>query len=183
MNEPQIFKPACAASLLLLAITLLSGCKPAIEHAVRDDSNQVSLQIADNVGYSEAIANQRGNVVLVDFWATWCPTCVKQFPHTVELFEKHRDKGLVVLSVSLDQPGAADQVRDYLRRNNAVFPNLLSKYESPMAATEAFELPGPIPCYRVYDRSGELQHEFSVDPRAERQFTFADIETAILRLL
>ena len=63
------------------------------------------------------------------------------------------------------------------------FDNLLSSYGSPVEANTAFNLPGPIPCYRVYDRAGKLRHEFALDPRAERQFTIADVEDAIQELL
>jgi len=139
--------------------------------------------VTDAAGYNDAVASQRGKVVLVDFWATWCPTCIKQFPHTVALFEQYRDRGLAVFSVSLDQPNAEPQVRTFLEKNRASFTNLLSSYKNGLAAIEAYGLPGSVPCYRVYDRTGKLRHEFGVDPRAERQFTIEDIEAAVAELL
>jgi hypothetical protein len=99
------------------------------------------------------------------------------------LHRKYRDRGLAIISVSMNAPGEERQVREFLKRHGADFDNLLSKFESPVEATKAFNLPGPIPCYRVYDRAGELRHEFALDPGAERQFTTADIDDALDKLL
>jgi thiol-disulfide isomerase/thioredoxin len=143
----------------------------------------ISLRVADADEYQQTLAKLRGKVVLVDFWATWCAPCVKQFPHTVSLERKYKDRGLAAISVSLDDPSEEPQVRDFLQKQDARFDNLLSKYGASTESIDAFGLPGPVPCYRVYDRAGELRHEFSVDPSAERQFTPGDIEAAAKELL
>jgi thiol-disulfide isomerase/thioredoxin len=142
-----------------------------------------SFRVTDAAGLQEVLAKHRGEVVLVDFWATWCGPCVEQFPHTVELAAKFRERGLAVVSVSMDNPSAEPQVRAFLEQHEARFENFLSSYGSPVAATKAFGLPGPVPCYRVYDREGRLHRQFVVDPRAEKQFTTADIDAAVEELL
>jgi thiol-disulfide isomerase/thioredoxin len=139
--------------------------------------------VADIDEYRATLAKLRGKVVLVDFWATWCPSCVEQFPHTVELHRKYAERGLAVVSVSLDEPDAEPRVQEFLRRNGTSFDNLLSAYGGGVKAIEAFGLSGAVPCYRVYDRAGELRHEFAVDPRAPRQFGPADIDAAVVELL
>jgi thiol-disulfide isomerase/thioredoxin len=155
----------------------------AVGGAVSDAAPVVSVRVTDAVGLQEVLAKHRGKVVLVDFWATWCGPCVEQFPHTVELAGKFGERGLAVVSVSIDNPSAEPQVRAFLEQQEARFDNLLSSYGSPVGATKAFDLPGPVPCYRVYDRAGKLHREFAVDPRAERQFTTADIDAAIAEVL
>lgn len=168
-------------------IVALAGCSRTdvvtSDSTSPEDQEPVSLTVADAERLEELIAARRGKVVLVDFWATWCAPCLEQFPHTVALHRKYQDHGLAVISVSLDEPARRQQVLVVLRRNDASFENLLSTYGGGTEAIAAFGLPGPVPCYRLYGRSGELQREFTVDPSAERQFTPADIEAAVEQLL
>jgi hypothetical protein len=83
----------------------------------------------------------------------------------------------------MDNPSSEPQVRAFLEKQQARFDNLLSNYSSPVTATKEFGLPGPVPCYRVYNRDGKLHREFAVDPRAARQFTAADVDAAVESLL
>jgi thiol-disulfide isomerase/thioredoxin len=156
-----------------------SGSKPLPPSAAQD----ISVRVAGVEEYRATLAKLRGKVVLVDFWATWCPACVEQFPHTVELYRKYAQRGLAVVSVSLDEPEDEPQVRAFLTDVGASFDNLLNKYGTGTKATEAFGLAGAVPYYRVYDRSGELRREFGVEPSAARQFGPSDIEGAIVELL
>ncbi|MEX2306916.1 MAG: TlpA disulfide reductase family protein [Pirellulales bacterium] len=187
MNSPANH---CAAEMWAVWIACLplaiAGCSPnAIDagSAPQSAPRSISLRVAGVEGYDETLARLRGKVVLVDFWATWCAPCIEQFPHTVALEGKYHDRGLAVVGVSLNEPDEEPQVREFLARHEADFENLLSEYGSGVAAIKAFGLPGPIPCYRLYDRSGELHREFAVDPRAKRQFTPEDIDAAIAELL
>ena len=179
------------AAQALFAISLVStlvSCASPTEQIGEESISQptppeINLRVAGIEGYRETLAKNRGQVVLVDFWATWCAPCLAQFPHTVELHRKYQDRGLAVISVSLDDPSEAARVREFLQEQEADFDNLLSEHGGGTEAVDAFGLPGSVPYYRVYDRSGELQHEFGVDPQAERQFTPADIEAAVSELL
>jgi thiol-disulfide isomerase/thioredoxin len=140
-----------------LALLVVAGCGPIADVVPRDATTgspqPVSLRVAGVEGYDEVIADHRGKVVLVDFWATWCAPCVEQFAHTVELHKKYYDRGLAVVGVSLNEPAEAPQVHAFLAERGVQFDNLLSKYESAVRAIEAFDLPGPVPYYRLYDRA------------------------------
>ena len=59
----------------------------------------------------------KGKVVILDFWATWCPPCRAAIPHLVEIHKKYRDQGLVVVGISLDR-GGKEEVADFAERNH-----------------------------------------------------------------
>lgn len=124
----------------------------------------VVLVDGGNQTLADWIASHRGKVVLVDFWATWCGPCVKEFPHLVELSTKHRDAGLVVISVSMNEPKDRQSVLAFLNRQKADFENLLPEYGAGSKFLEAFDLRGDVPFYRLYDSKGVLRFSFSDDP-------------------
>jgi peroxiredoxin len=66
-------------------------------------------------------------VVLLDFWSTTCDPCMVEMPHLVDLYKKYKDRGLVVLAVSLDGPESLAQVNSVIHDKGMVFPVLLDE--------------------------------------------------------
>ena len=84
----------------------------------------INLRVASRPEYDAVIAGHKGKVVLVDFWATYCVPCRKQFPHTVELSRTLGDLGLRVVSVSCDGADKHDAAQQFLQKSEARFDNL-----------------------------------------------------------
>src|SRR5213595_533050 len=61
---------------------------------------------ADTAGINVSLHDFKGKYVLVDFWASWCKPCRKENPVVVQAFNKYKDKGFTIISISLDAPGA-----------------------------------------------------------------------------
>jgi len=75
-----------------------------ILHKVKPTMTNVSsLEAFDKDGNLVRLSDYKRKYILVDFWATWCVYCIKGFPHLKELYAKYKDKGLVVISVSIDR--------------------------------------------------------------------------------
>ncbi len=139
----------------------------------------VRLERIDREGFDAFLRAQQGKVVLVDYWATWCPACLKLFPHTVDLHEKLKDEGLVVVSVSLDDPDDEAQVRKALGQRGASFRNFLTG--DPTQAFEDFDIDaGTLPHYQVFDRRGKLHKKLS---SASKEIEPAAIDQAVEELL
>lgn len=210
MNE-RVWRLAGAMALVVGATTLgTAGCggpaeapaaagsrsgangAPAAEaegevgNIAKSPAAAIELLAVDRAAFDALIAKQRGKVVLVDFWATWCAPCLKQLPHTAELAKEHADAGLVVVTVSVDEPEdeakAAKRVTELV--SNAPATHLRSSLGGGSAAMEAFEIgSGSAPHYKLYDREGKLRQVFENDPAAERPFTADDIDAAVEMLL
>ena len=152
--------------LALAACLLLTGCPASPPSAAGPP-----LRTIDAPGLARLLDQHRGQVVLVDFWATWCGPCVKLFPHTVELERRFRDRGLAVITVSLDDPADGPAVRKFLDQNGATTENYLSSYGVGPEAMTAFGIAdGALPHVRIYDAEGRLRKTFTsggrmIDPK------------------
>ncbi|GAB4481952.1 MAG: hypothetical protein OHK0018_13440 [Erythrobacter tepidarius] len=92
-----------------------------------------------------------GKVVMVVFWATWCPVCVHELPEMQRLYEAYRKKGLEIVALSLDED--AETVREFWRKAQLRFPVAMRS----AAARQAF---GPIratPTTVIVDRAGVVR--------------------------
>lgn len=159
-----------------VALTLSSCDKARVDIRPGPDSGSIAtdissmpttsnkLVVGDEKTLAEWLAKSHGSVVLIDFWATWCGPCVQQFSHTVELSNQHREGGFRVFAVSMDAPDDGPSVSDFLKRENADFETLLTRYGIGAEFVNSFDIRGDIPFYRLYDRQGRLRYTFSADP-------------------
>ena len=118
--------------------------------------------LADLAGKSWHLRGLKGKVVLVNFWATWCPPCRKEMPDLEVLYQQFRSKGLVVLAVS-DEERA--KVGPFIAERKYSFPVLLDEGRK---VSEQLRIEG-IPKTFLYDRDGKLVAQ-SIDMRTRAQF-------------
>jgi thiol-disulfide isomerase/thioredoxin len=170
--------------VLALAAALVAGCSTNAPRAARDP-DRIRVAVADRAAFDKVVHNLRGDVVLVDFWASWCTPCVANFPHMIELANRDRPRGLTLVTVNMDAPEAAENTTAFLKEQRAsVATNLISQLGGSSQSMEVFEISnGALPCYKLYDRKGQLRQTFALNPAAEKQFTLQEVEAAVEQLL
>jgi peroxiredoxin len=121
-----------------------------------------TFSLRDLTGKQWSLKDLRGKVVLVNFWATWCPPCRKEMPDLNALHKRFQGQGLVVLAISDEEEPV---VRKFLSENPYDFPIIVDHSE---ATNKAFRVEG-IPKSLVYNRAGEIVAT-AEDQRTEKQF-------------
>ena len=84
----------------LIFFLLFHGCSKEVGAW----STAPDFTLTDLAGNKISLKQFRGNIILLDFWATWCPPCRISIPELVNLQEKYRDRGVVILGISVDDP-------------------------------------------------------------------------------
>ena len=113
-------------------------------------------------GKTYTLAGLKGKIVLLNFWATWCPPCRKEMPDMEKLFRTYENKGLTVIAVSDED---RETVVNFLAKNNYTFPIAL---DPDRKVNTAFTVEG-IPKSFIFDREGRLAAQ-AIDMRTEAQF-------------
>jgi peroxiredoxin len=113
-------------------------------------------------GETWTLKELRGKVVVVNFWATWCPPCRKEMPDLEALYKQFKEQGLVILAISDEDES---KVKPFIAEQKVTYPILL---DPGRKVNELFEIEG-IPKTFVYDRSGKLVAQ-SIDMRTRKQF-------------
>jgi len=128
-----------------------------------DEQRQsADFTLGDLTGAKWSLKNLRGKVVLVNFWATWCPPCRKEMPDMEALHQRFGPRGLVILAISDED---RDKVQPFIDAKKYSYPILLDPGHK---VGQLFGVVG-IPKSFVYDRDGKLV-AWAIDRRTEHQF-------------
>ena len=101
-------------------------------------------------GGSAALSSYKGKVVILNFWATWCPPCRDEMPSMETLYRRFKDQGLEILAVNLGENTAT--VRQFIQNNRHTFPVLLDS-NNRISAIYGVEA---IPTSYILDREGRI---------------------------
>ena len=131
---------------------LAEAAKSALELMdMRQKPLELSFTAVD--GSKVDLADLRGKVVLIDFWATWCPPCVEEVPGLVETYEKFRDQGFEIVGISLDSDKAA--LEKFTTDNKMTWPQFFDGKGWENELAQRFKIQS-VPTMWLLDREGKL---------------------------
>jgi peroxiredoxin len=110
------------------------------------------LTLTDTQGASRSLADYRGQVVLVNLWATWCPPCKEEMPALQAFYDKYREDGFVIVAINDGDPEA--DVLQFVKEYGLTFPVWLDP--TYIASEQAFHTQN-LPTSFVIDRAGTVR--------------------------
>ena len=125
--------------------TLGEENKKLLEEATKKLS-ELSFLTLD--GKEVKLSDYKGKVVLVNFWASWCPPCKEEMPIFEKVYQKYRDKNFVILAVNMDTSEGA--MKEFLEKNRYSFPIVRIKGEAGL------NIPG-LPTSYLVDKDGSVK--------------------------
>ena len=169
--------------ILLLFVILPSGCGVETERGEIGETEESAVTekewgdapdftLPDLEGNSLTLSDFLGKVIILNFWATWCPPCREEIPDFVQLYDKYEDEGLLIIGVNLDR-GDTRAVKQFSKDYEINYPIVSGNVN----VTQEYGGIRGIPTTFIIDRKGDIKEKYvGYQPRA----TF---ENAVIRLL
>ena len=136
-----------------VAASLLGGGLLASSPAAAEQAADFSLRDLDNKSVS--LSDFKGQVVLVNFWATWCAPCQVEMPHLQAMYTDLKDQGFVLLSVSVDDARSKARVKPLIKSKGYDFPVLL---DTDTKLVSQYNPSKTLPYTFIVDRAGDIAH-------------------------
>jgi thiol-disulfide isomerase/thioredoxin len=172
-------------ALILLASIVLPGepvcaqfTMPELSHTLtrlREPVAAKNFRLDDLDGKPHALSDYRGKVLVINFWATWCPPCRREMPALERLYQKLHDEPFAV--VAIDQWEDPDQVFPYLGQLGT-FPTFPILFDRKSEVAQAFGVKG-LPTSFILDKAGRIVYRAI----GGREFDYPEIEQTIRALL
>lgn len=145
-----ILVAACAAALAVGAALFHTGNAPD-----RDGSAILALVLPDAQGHEQPLAQWRGKVLVVNFWATWCVPCREEMPQFVAIQKRDGAKGVQFVGIAIDQ---VDKVQQFTKEIGLNYPALIGGYGAIELSKALGNDLSALPFTIVIDRRGKVAH-------------------------
>jgi len=109
--------------------------------------------LTDLDGNTISLSDLEGNVIFLNFWATWCTPCKKEFPYFNDAYETHKDNGVKIVGISIDR--SEKIVKKFLQKTELVFPIAMGKRKF----LSDYGVGRAVPVTIIIDKKGKLRHK------------------------
>lgn len=146
----SLTKRSLLAGLIAVGSTLAVGSAPTMAGDAVAPATEFSL--TSLAGQPVTLSQFKGNVVLVNFWATWCGPCQQEMPLLDQMYKKYKPAGFTLLGVNVDKE--APPVKELLARKPVSFPVLLDPENAVSRAYKVADMPSSV----IIDRKGNVRY-------------------------
>lgn len=179
VRRHQTAMPSAIALLLFLLVSAVGAAElPPLGHKMSPVSPPLEapdFKLPDMDGESHSLSDFRGKVVMLNFWATWCPPCRREMPSMQRLYDKLRERGLVVVAVNqFEDP---DLVFEFTGRLS-LEPEFPILFDRESRISEQYKVKG-LPTTYLLDRQGRIRYRAI----GGREFDHPEVEALIQDLL
>ena len=138
-----------------------------------------ALVPVDETAFRKVIGSHRGKIVVADFWATWCEPCREEMPGLAALARKWRRRGVVLVTVSADEPEQEQAALEFLGKTGVPPPAYVKRASSDEDFINSVDRAwsGALPALFIYDRQGRQAGRFTGETE------LSQVEDAIRKLL
>ena len=152
--------------IILILAGLMIGIAGVPLYGYSENAQQVrpgkEFSLKDLQSKKVSLSDFRGKVVLLNFFATWCPPCRQEIPELIKIYQQNKQKGLEILGISLDAEEASFMLKNFVRQMKIPYPVLIGTE----AVAEDYRVFG-VPITLIINREGKIVKRFEglVPPR------------------
>jgi thiol-disulfide isomerase/thioredoxin len=134
-------------SFFIGAVVVLTGA--AFAFAAAPGPN---LSLVDDSGHPQSLSDYRGKIVVLNFWATWCPPCREELPMLNKLSKDYAAKNVIFIAAAIDDAQTKDKIPSFLKKKKITLPVWVGASPDTL---KQFDLGGIVPATIILDQNGE----------------------------
>ncbi|WP_446808071.1 TlpA family protein disulfide reductase [Methylomonas sp. 2BW1-5-20] len=145
--------------IVCIAIVALGGGLFARQYFVGAETvqpvPQLNFSLPDLADKPQSVTQWQGKILIINFWATWCPPCLKEIPEFIKLQDEYKDKGLQFVGIAIEDK---QPVEDYLKRIKINYPVLIGGEGATMLAQQLGNVINTVPFTVIVNQQGQIVH-------------------------
>ena len=145
-------------AILSLALAFSAVCaERSSSRQAQTASTEHRVKPLDEAGLKTLLEAQKGHIVILNFWATWCEPCREEFPELLRVHEDYRRRGVVLIFLSLDEPDESEAVEHFLEKHKVSLTSYIRSEEDldPLINLVDPDWVGALPSTFLFDREGK----------------------------